>query len=317
MEVGKIAAIKSIKCYDFTRLNDASYLTFNMQFYDLQGQLIILDFSNPIGKSTETYCETNECIVTANGKVCYGEVGYPCNAFHTANTNNTLGLEKLGICWRWGNDYSVENDWIKIEFKTPLKLSDIKILNSYWGPNYGFDECDYDIVHENSRIETGHYKSDGLFISIPWQTSYANRNQKIVDAKFASIDFNKAISIYDMKIGYVETLDTNNFRNISINTVKKLKSLCVKPKNTFLSCLISFDKKQTWKAFNGTNWNTISDISPENIILNGTEVDSLDELDKNKLITGGFTGDLDFKIAMKTNDVNKTPSVTKIYIEYK
>ena len=43
----------------------------------------------------------------------------------------------------------------------------------------------------------------------------------------------------------------------------------------------------------------------------------MDELDKNKLIAGGFTGDLDFKIAMKTNDVNKTPSVTKIYIEYK
>ena len=26
---------------------------------------------------------------------------------------------------------------------------------------------------------------------------------------------------------------------------------------------------------------------------------------------------MDFKIAMRTNDVNKTPSITKIYIEYK
>ena len=125
------------------------------------------------------------------------------------------------------------------------------------------------------------------------------------------------IKIYDTKIGYVETLDTNNFRSISVNTIEKLKSLCVKPKDTFLSCLISFDQKQTWKAFDGTNWNTISNISPENIILNGMEVDNLNKLDKNKLVTGGFTGDLDFKIAMKTNDTNKTPSVTKIYIEYK
>ena len=288
-----------------------------MQFYDSKGQLIVLDFSNPIGTSTETYCETNEYIVTAKGKVCYGTTSYPCNAFHTANTNNTLGLKPLGYSWRWGKDYSIENTWIKIEFKFPLNLSDIKILNSYWGPNYGSNTCNYNIEYANGAIKTGYYKSDGLVISINSAIEYKNRDQKIVDAKFDSIDFDKTISVYDTKIGYVETLDTNNFRNISVNTFERLKSLCVKPKNTFLSCLISFDKKQTWKAFNGTDWNTISDISPENIILNGTEVDSLDALDKNKLIAGGFTGDLDFKIAMKTNDVNKTPSVTKIYIEYK
>ena len=287
-----------------------------MQFYDSQGRLIILDFSNPIKTPTSTYCETNECIVTSKGKG-YSEF-CPSGAFHTANTNNTLGLEPLGNkIWDFGYDYSPNNDWIKIEFRVPLKLSDIKILNSYFGPSYGFDTCNYDIEYANGKIETGHYKSDGLVISIRWEVAYKDRDQKIVDAKFDSIDFNKSISVYDTKIGYVETLDTNNFRNIPINTIERLKSLCVKPKNTFLSCLISFDKKQTWKAFNGTNWNTISDISPENIILNGTEVDSLGELDKNKLISGGFTGDLDFKIAMKTNDINKTPSVTKIYIEYK
>ena len=125
------------------------------------------------------------------------------------------------------------------------------------------------------------------------------------------------IKIYDSKIGYAETLDTNNFRNISINTIEKLKSLCVKPVNTYLNCLISFDKKQTWKTFDGTDWTIVSDISPQNIILNGMEVNWLNSLDKQKLISGGFTGDLDFKIAMKTNDKNKTPSVTKIYIEYK
>ena len=282
-----------------------------MQFYDSHGQLVILDFSKPIQAPTVTHCEINECIVTSNN----GD-NYSYGAFHTANTNNTLGLTPLSDLFFWYFSYT-NNTWIKIEFKIPLKLSDIKILNSWYGPSRGFDTCDYDIEYNDGLIKTGHYKSDGLSISIPWQTSYADRDQKIVDAKFDSIDFNKSFSVYDTKIGYVETLDTNNFRNISINTIKKLKSLCVKPKNTFLSCLISFDKKQTWKAFNGTNWNTISDISPENIILNGTEVDSLDALDKNKLIAGGFTGDLDFKIAMKTNDVNKTPSVTKIYIEYK
>ena len=46
-------------------------------------------------------------------------------------------------------------------------------------------------------------------------------------------------------------------------------------------------------------------------------MDKINNLDKNKLIVGGFTGNIDFKITLKTNDVNKTPSITKIYIEYK
>ena len=125
------------------------------------------------------------------------------------------------------------------------------------------------------------------------------------------------IKIYDLKVGYIETIDTNNFRNIPVDKFEKIKVLCTNPDNTFLSCLISFDKKQTWKVFDGTIWTTISDTTPENIILNGMQLKTLDKLDKNKLISGGFTSDLDFKIAMKTNDKTVTSSVTKIYIEYK
>ena len=81
--------------------------------------------------------------------------------------------------------------------------------------------------------------------------------------------------------------------------------------------MISFDQKQTWKIFDGTTWTTISDTTPANIILNGMQLKSLNNLNKNKLISGGFTGDLYFRIAMKTNDKTVTSSVTKIYIEYK
>ena len=130
-------------------------------------------------------------------------------------------------------------------------------------------------------------------------------------------DLPSTIKIYDTKIGYAETLDTNNFRNIPVDKFEKIKVLYANPNNTYLNCLISFDKKQTWKTFDGLNWNIISDISPENIILNGMDLKDIDQLDKNKLISGGLAGDLDFKIAMKTNNVKKTPSVTKIYIEYK
>ena len=125
------------------------------------------------------------------------------------------------------------------------------------------------------------------------------------------------IKIYDSKIGYTETLDINNFRNIPVDKFEKLKALYEKPDNTILNCIVSFDKKQTWKTFNGNSWTTVSDTSGTNMIVNCMGIETLNNLNKSKLIQGGFTGDLDFKIVMKTNDENKTPSVTKIYIEYK
>ena len=78
------------------------------------------------------------------------------------------------------------------------------------------------------------------------------------DTKCLADDYDIHITkIYDLKIGYTETLDTNNFRNIPVDKFEKLKVLCINPDNTYLNCLISFDQKQTWKAFYGTTWTTI------------------------------------------------------------
>ena len=122
--------------------------------------------------------------------------------------------------------------------------------------------------------------------------------------------------IYDLNTGLIETLDTNNFKNIPVNKFEKIKVLYTNPAGTYINCLVSFDQKQTWKTFNGTNWSVISDTTPSNILLNGMDVSKINKLDKNKLIQGGFTGDIDFRIAMKTNDNTVTPSITKIYILY-
>ena len=95
-----------------------------------------------------------------------------------------------------------------------------------------------------------------------------------------------------------------------------IKVLYTNPAGTYINCLVSFDQKQTWKTFNGTSWSTISDTSSNNILLSGMDISKVNKLDKNKLIAGGFTGDIDFRIAMKTNDNTVTPSITKIYILY-
>ena len=124
------------------------------------------------------------------------------------------------------------------------------------------------------------------------------------------------IKVYDLNTGLIETLDTNNFKNIPVDKFEKIKVLYTNPAGTYINCLLSFDNKTTWKTFNGTDWNIISDTSSNNILLNGMDISKINKLDKNKLIQGGFTGDIDFKIAMKTNDNTVTPSITKIYVLY-
>ena len=126
-----------------------------------------------------------------------------------------------------------------------------------------------------------------------------------------------AIKVYDLNAGLVETLDTNNFRNIPVNKFEKIKVLYTNPTDTLIAGLISFDNKTTWKMFTGTSWTTISDITPNNILLNGMSMEKINNLTKETLVQGGFTGNINFRIVLKTNDDTKTPSVTKIYIEYK
>ena len=123
--------------------------------------------------------------------------------------------------------------------------------------------------------------------------------------------------IYDLNTGLIETLDNNNFKNIPVDKFEKIKVLYTNPTDTLIAGLISFDNKTTWKVFDGIQWSNISNLDPDQILTKGMSMDKINNLDKNKLIAGGFTGNMDFKIAMRTNDVNKTPSITKIYIEYK
>ena len=123
--------------------------------------------------------------------------------------------------------------------------------------------------------------------------------------------------VYDLNAGLIETLDTNNFKNIPVDKFEKIKVLYTNPAGTYINCLVSFDQKQTWKTFTGSVWNVVSDTTPSNIQSVGMDISKINELNKDKLIAGGFTGNIDFKITLKTNDDTKTPSITKIYIEYK
>ncbi len=312
-----MAKVKSVKFYNFTELKGSYATLINVRFYDINKKLILIDFSNPIKTLTSTYGENSEYIVTSYSGGGYNYKNYPHNSFHIGNKNLNLNIPKIGVGWVPTTKHATSNDFLKIEFKLPQYLSKIEILHSY-SDEYAVDTMDYDIEFNDGTTKTYNFKSNGKFS--PIDDSIMDNfawNQDELDSVFTEIKFDKSKQIYDSNVGLIETLDTNNFRNISINTIKKLKVLYTKPDNTLLSCLISFDKSQTWKTFDGNNWITISDISPQNIILNGMEVSELNSLDEQKLISGGFTGDLDFKIAMKTNNTNRTPSIIKVYVEYR
>ena len=316
-----MAKVKSIKFYNLTQRPSPSISNgaVHVNFYDVDRNLIPLDFSKPLSTPTETYCETSKYIVTSDSSQDPNE---NCNyhSFHTGNFDKTVGLSKIGDTWLPVNVAYNSSNWLKIEFKFPQHFSTIKVSGTL------VSECctksfTYEVEYEDNHIETHNFVFDyeapiPIDLNIYWAQSY---DQEFINSYLREIPFNNNANnyIYDTKIGYVETLETNNFRSVPINSIEKLKALYIKPENTLLSCLISFDKGQTWKTFNNSNWLEISDTSPENIILNSMSIEMLNRLDKNKLIAGGFAGDLDFKIAMKTNSQDVTPSVSKIYIEYR
>ena len=310
-----MAKVKSVKFYNFVELNGSQATTMNVRFYDINGKLILIDFSNPISTSA-IRCENSEYITTSYSSYV-GTTSYSNQSFHIGNKNLNLDIPAFSGTWLPAKLHATSNDFLKIEFKFPQYISKIEILHSY-SNDYAIDTMDYDVEFNDGIIKTYHFKSDGTFS--PIGTSVMNGfawNQDTLDSLFTELKFDKSKQVYDTKIGYVETLEANNFRNIPVNSIKTLKVLYSRPTSTILNCIVSFDKCQTWKNFDGNDWVEISDVTSENIVLNCMEIEMVNSLDKKKLISGGFMGDLDFKIAMKTNNVNKTPSVTKIYIKYK
>ena len=80
------------------------------------------------------------------------------------------------------------------------------------------------------------------------------------------------MKVYDLNTGLIETLDTNNFRNIPVDKFEKIKVLYTNPAGTYINCLVSFDQTQTWKTFTGSVWNVVSDTTPSNIQSVGMDI---------------------------------------------
>ena len=307
--------LKSIKFYNFIII--ARHVTLNVNFFDEYGKLIVMDFSNYLSSTTTTKCETDKYLITASSS--NNDVNnYLPQAFHTANVNNTLGINAIGYAWvTYPLGQPSSDQFIKFEFKQPTVISNIHIIHSYDSKG-GFDTCDIDIEYDDGSTITTNFVSSGKLNKYDPNTVISgNYNQEEFDAQFAFLDgYDKYVKNFTGDIGLVETDNNNCFRNINSN-IKTLKCLYTKPTDTEIKFLISFDKKSTWKMYNGSSWDVISDTSESNILLNGSDIEAINNLDDTTLKAGGFVGDMDFKIALHTNDKFKTPAISKIYVEYK
>ena len=239
----------------------------------------------------QIYCGTSHTLILKNDGTLWG-IGYNgCGQLGLGDTTNRNTFTQIinnadnikEIYCGWIHTFILEND------------------GTLWGCGYNTD----------GRLGLGDTTDRTTFTQVTTNTD----DIKSLPNQYENIP--TIIKVYDLNTGLIETLDTNNFKNIPVDKFEKIKVLYTNPDETFLNCLISFDNKATWKTFNGTNWTTISNITPNEVLMNGMGMKKVNELDKNKLIAGGFTGNMDFLIAMKTNDNTKTPSITKIYIEYK
>ena len=292
--------IKEIYCgenHTFILKNDGTLWSCGLNNY---GQLGLGDTTN---RTTFTKIITN---VNNIKQVCCG-------------ANHTFMLKNDGTLWSCGYNYYGQlglGDTTNRTTFTQITTNTDNIKEIYCGYHHNFILKNDGTLwgcgdNYDGQLGLGDTAHRYTFTQI---TTNVTNDVKFLPNQYENIPF--TTKIYDLNTGLIETLDTNNFRNIPVNKFEKIKVLYTNPAGTYINCLISFDQKQTWKTFNGTSWSIISDTTPSNILLNGMDISKVNKLDKNKLIAGGFTGDIDFRIAMKTNDNTITPSITKIYILY-
>ena len=344
--------IKSVSCgkdYTFILKNDGTLWCTGYNAYgqlglgDKNSRYIFTQVTTNADDVKLVSCGYNYTIILKNngtlwgcGRNDYGQLGLGDKTNRTTFTeittnvddiksvycgsNHTLILKNDGTLWGCGcNDYGnlgLGDSASRTTF-TQVTTNANNIKQVYCGAGHTLilkNDGTLWVCGYNDRGQLGLGKTSSKYTFTQVTTNVVN-DVKSLPNQYEDIP--TIIKVYDLNAGLIETLDTNNFKNIPVDKFEKIKVLYTNPDETSINCLISFDNKTTWKAFTGTSWTTISDITPNNILLNGMSMKKINNLTKEVLVQGGFTGNIDFRIALKTNDDTKTPSITKIYIEYK
>jgi hypothetical protein len=114
---------------------------------------------------------------------------------------------------------------------------------------------------------------------------------------------------------YVTTASGSQLNTSSWGVMTGVTMTQTTPTNTNLKYLVSFDNQSTWKYWNGSAW-TASTLG--NIATNGMTKTTIEAITQAQWsASGGFTaGTLDFAANLSTTDLNFTPSLDNIAVNY-
>ena len=139
------------------------------------------------------------------------------------------------------------------------------------------------------------------------------------NASVIEIELSKAnpTAIYtDVQPYYITTSNVNQLNLIYIKDISSVTITNTQPANTLIKSLVSFDGRTTWSKWNGSVWvdASVTDLNTFNFTANGNTIAEIQTGLTNLNITTETY--IDFVFDLSTTDVNVTPNIDLITINY-
>ena len=197
----------------------------------------------------------------------------------------------------------------------PSAQGDYSITNP---PQFNINAIPYNqTIIMNNDISTFNFKNiDKITLNYTQNLQSTSKSKSLVqnNTNF-TIDNNLIIDTGVIKLNNTDTgiAQTNSILNlfnvVKINTLTINHSM---PENTDIRILVSFDNKQTWKYYNGTEFITTS-LDDINTI--GNTISEIQSLFTDYQVKNTDTI-FDIQISLITDDISVSPSITSINISY-
>lgn len=194
---------------------------------------------------------------------------------------------------------NVDSPTYRIEFTNPI--AELKGFYYYWDipptEMYVFDEND-NIIFEEKNLGLAKCTGDALSSNYFYDTP--------------TLRINKAY-----KTNIVGTVETNNVSHITnVHSINQIKPNQIEHEKTSIRYLLSFDNRNTYKAYNTdtSNWEVIDKSEIMTKGMTNTTLEGLTASEYTLVLTDNKT--IDVMFGMVTSDANVSPSISKIEINY-
>ena len=192
--------------------------------------------------------------------------------------------------------------YVDIIFKTPLDVMNQMIYSTRDGS-----------VWYNRKLAITVYDEDDIIIYQTDSATLSTSNDQRVTQTTPDLEYIKTYATN--KVSYVETTDTNQLKQVfAINAIDiEAKEVA---DTTFCKFLFSFDGRQTYKTFDSSSKTWVV-CAKEDIMNNGLTKEQI-KTETYKYMSDALedTATIDILVGMMTMNPIKTPSISKITIDY-